>query len=453
MSKLTPPYYFSIVASCLTFPPPPIQSSSNQAPDPFTEVLYRGSIPLERNLSFVQQKRIKTLVYLSADEVTSALPLGSWAKNNGVETKWIKADVMGEEKLGIGKTEVGEVLKLILDRSMYPLYIADVDGISHTTLIVACLRKLQGWHMDSIIDEMCRYEPDHEDFSLVPFITSYLSSSDSTFTLPALPYPSWLWPSPTTTPVGTNSGMGIGAGTAAPPSASQAPSIPQTASQRRERDRTKSEPAHPKSYLPFPHPLQARRHPTMRLNYPAIPQGSGLSPLLPALNNTTLSRTSTRAEDSRTSPNMLGSSPHGISGAAVIELPDAIMGSPTSQARQNRAVNFSRTATLEPVMSIQSVMESPHSTVFSRFNTISSSYAAGSTDGEVDNEDNGSTTPEEVLMDGEYDDQEGQEGIIEEDDYEDEEEDDYDEDEDEQEEDEFQPQSQYISALDLAGFT
>lgn len=45
---------------------------------------------------------------------------------------------------------------MILDPALYPLYIADVDGVSHTTLVVACLRKLQGWHMDSIIDEISR---------------------------------------------------------------------------------------------------------------------------------------------------------------------------------------------------------------------------------------------------------------------------------------------------------
>jgi hypothetical protein len=31
-----------------------------------------------------------------------------------------------------------------------------VDGISHTTLVVACLRKLQGWHSDCIVNEIYR---------------------------------------------------------------------------------------------------------------------------------------------------------------------------------------------------------------------------------------------------------------------------------------------------------
>lgn len=46
--------------------------------------------------------------------------------------------------------------QILLDTMAYPMYIADVDGISHTTLAVAALRKLQGWHMTSIIDEIFR---------------------------------------------------------------------------------------------------------------------------------------------------------------------------------------------------------------------------------------------------------------------------------------------------------
>lgn len=73
-----------------------------------------------------------------------------------MELRWVKAEEMIEEKLGMGRGEVGEVLRIMMDRASYPLYICDVDGKSHTTLVVACLRKMQGWHIDSIIGEMCR---------------------------------------------------------------------------------------------------------------------------------------------------------------------------------------------------------------------------------------------------------------------------------------------------------
>lgn len=52
--------------------------------------------------------------------------------------------------------QVAHALKIILDPGHSPLCIADGDGTSHTTLVVACLRKLQGWHMDAILDEISR---------------------------------------------------------------------------------------------------------------------------------------------------------------------------------------------------------------------------------------------------------------------------------------------------------
>ncbi|AAW40689.2 conserved expressed protein [Cryptococcus deneoformans JEC21] len=164
---------------------------------------------------------------------------------------------MDEEKLGMGRTEVALALKTILDPALYPLCIADVDGVSHTTLVVACLRKLQGWHMDSIVDEISRFAPNYEDLPLVAFISSFCAPPSSSsasagapstadqFTLPPPPYPAWLWP--------------------CPPSAQPRP---------KPRDRSSSTPAAtPVSFnpLPFPHPLVARKHPTMRLVFPPLP--------------------------------------------------------------------------------------------------------------------------------------------------------------------------------------
>ncbi|KAL7421575.1 hypothetical protein Q5752_003344 [Cryptotrichosporon argae] len=102
-----------------------------------------------------------------------------------------------EEELGMGRTEVCDVLKMILDRSAYPIYLADVDGESHSTLVIACLRKLQGWHMDSILGDIERYLPDYQNSPLANFVAAF--SSSDTLQLPPPPYPDWLWPTP---PVG-----------------------------------------------------------------------------------------------------------------------------------------------------------------------------------------------------------------------------------------------------------
>jgi hypothetical protein len=104
---LTPPYHFSIVASPLALPDDGIA----------TEILYRGSIPASRNLPFLRRLSLKTILVLSKKQLRGGDVLLRWAEKHGVDVRWIKAEEMGEENLGMGRVEVGEVLKVrALDR-------------------------------------------------------------------------------------------------------------------------------------------------------------------------------------------------------------------------------------------------------------------------------------------------------------------------------------------------
>ena len=148
---LTPPYNFSIVASS-SYQSPPIRSDPSAASDIAQEVLYRGSIPAERNLTFVAQKRLRTIVYLTPRQFGRDETLVKWPEKQGgpsrplrsdpaltvvaddielaiadekgkgsagaVSLIWVKAELMGEEKLGIGKNEISQILKVSLDPSL-----------------------------------------------------------------------------------------------------------------------------------------------------------------------------------------------------------------------------------------------------------------------------------------------------------------------------------------------
>ncbi|WWD17309.1 hypothetical protein CI109_101749 [Kwoniella shandongensis] len=480
---LTPPYHFSIVT---------VPSLLNPSTNAEHEILYRGSLPAQRNLSFVRRLRLKTIVVLRKKALKEDDPFIVWAKKRGVDVRWIKAEEMGEEKLGMGKNEVGEVLKIILNPSSYPLYIADVDGISHTTLVVACLRKLQGWHIDCIIDEICRFEPDHEDLPLVSFITSYLSpssssssaastsSSDPPFTLPPPPFPTWLWPT-----------------------------LPSSRPPVQSRDRsTSSSGSSAPSLLPFPHPLNTRRHPTMRLTFPTLPTPpSASSPILSPTSqqHNPLSRTPSRRDKFPTLPSPHISSANGPSGtvddiagggllgsaanivtAGLTGMANVLVGINAEEEKEReraiakdnnkmgdgsnrlgRQVSFHGdhernqgrsqaqtqasggvSSTLGGISTtterdIAGVGAGPSSTTsssspvkLSREPTISSSdYTA----------EDGSVSPS-TSTDGEDD------GDGEEDDYDEDEDEDYDDDENDDDDEDIQPTSQYISALDLAGF-
>lgn len=96
----TPPYHFSIVATPSLINPYP------------TEILYRGSIPAARNLTSLRRLHLRTLVYLRKKELKDDDALREWAKREKVELRWVKVEEMGEESLGMGRMELGEVLKV-----------------------------------------------------------------------------------------------------------------------------------------------------------------------------------------------------------------------------------------------------------------------------------------------------------------------------------------------------
>ena len=156
---LTPPRHFAITA-CPPVPVPfstlpPDTSTPPAKADDAPEILYRGAIPDTRNIAFLRRLRLKTILVLSPKEPKDVesfapgskggpgsgpsgsnvggggmngdvqnlmagsskarsrlTPLGRMKKKEGVDVRWIKVDRMGEEKLGMGKTEVGEVLKV-----------------------------------------------------------------------------------------------------------------------------------------------------------------------------------------------------------------------------------------------------------------------------------------------------------------------------------------------------
>ncbi|WVW83909.1 hypothetical protein I302_105931 [Kwoniella bestiolae CBS 10118] len=454
---LTPPYHFSISAT---------SHQPNKDGISSSEILYRGSIPAPRNKSFIRRLNLKTIVVLRKKQLKDDDPLIVWCKKRGVQVKWIKAEEMGEEKLGMGKNEVLEVLKIILDTKSYPLYIADIDGISHTTLITACLRKLQGWHMDSIINEICRFEPEYQDLPLLPFIQSFLSqTSPESFVLPQPPYPSFLWPSPGAV------GQGGAGGS----------NVPSSSTKTRDRASSTVPPTTPQGGLPFPHPLSTRKHPSMKLTFPILPppppnpsasaQGAGqmMTPPLGASPMVGLSRVNSRRDKvpqqssiSEEKEGMIGQAVNSISGdtSSQDDGRKAPVEGDVGKAGLGRTVSFHSISERQsqqtqsqiqkqgqppsipiPVSSTQSSplklsREQTHTT-----STEASSDQYASTEEDLQEE---SRLP---LSDYQDDDDEY---------YEDENEEDEDEEDEEDEDDEDdegnEPTSQYISALDLAGF-
>ena len=258
---------------------------------------------------------------------------------------------------------------------MYPLYLADVDGISHTTIAIACLRKLQGWHIDSILDEISRFEPDHEELPILPFINSYHASTESIFQLPSPPYPAWLWP--------ISSSPAI------------SPSLPKPGSRERTASHLPDSRALAQSSLPFIHPMTSGKHPTMRLGFPPMLMAVQSPPLTRATKVKSTAQISSREDQAAGEDNQPVAGPSKVA----------------------NIVNSDRVESLSPSATSDATPQ----------NMLTNTGGGGSE--ELTSEEPYTETP----GDAEYEDEE-------------------DEDEDDESGEGSHPTSQYISALDLAGF-
>ncbi len=59
--------------------------------------------------------------------------------------------------LSLAEDSVVAALRVLLDRSRYPVLISCNLGRHHTGTIVGCMRKLQRWNLASIFEEYQRY--------------------------------------------------------------------------------------------------------------------------------------------------------------------------------------------------------------------------------------------------------------------------------------------------------
>lgn len=252
-----------------------------------------------------------------------------------------------------------------------------------------------------------RFEPEYEDYSIVSFITSYLTGPDASFALPPPPYPTWLWPAIPST-------------------------LTLTRTITRERANTSAAPPVASPVLPFPHPLQSRKHPTMKLSFPVPTTSNIATPLSPSILNTNpLSRVITRGEKGEdenrpalNSGSSANSTTHpGINGATTIRANEEDLGN------------------MEPSLGL-AASALPARTLFPSAGTSPDRFVPGQQLASapalfVSSTESPEAEAETQEMDMDEDDDE----------YEDDE-----EEEEDDEDDELQPTSQYISALDLAGY-
>ncbi|CCG84985.1 protein of unknown function [Taphrina deformans PYCC 5710] len=135
--------------------------------------LFRSSFPRPSNYRFLDSLHLRTIICLVEDEPLPAQYI-DWTKRRGIEL--IQIGMPGHKEAfrdGIPYELVGEALRLVVNRSRYPMLIHCNRGKHRTGTVVACLRKLKGWHVSRALDEYALYSHPKERATDQAFIQAF----------------------------------------------------------------------------------------------------------------------------------------------------------------------------------------------------------------------------------------------------------------------------------------
>lgn len=124
--------------------------------------LYRGAYPREINFPFLQTLQLKTIVSLTPEPISAENDpsLFDFAKSNNIKLIHLECAQSGKgKKRGVptGYTAILEALNIMIHKDLAPVYIHCLNGGQVTSLVIACLRKLQFWSSIAIFNEFINF--------------------------------------------------------------------------------------------------------------------------------------------------------------------------------------------------------------------------------------------------------------------------------------------------------
>lgn len=119
--------------------------------------LYRATMPATANFPFLKQLGLKRVIILSAESV--ARSVSTFFEENGIAVSHTGASERSHRNAWkktwkpLEDEVVKASLELVLRADMHPMLICDTSGVQRVGVVVGCLRRLQWWNLNSIVNE------------------------------------------------------------------------------------------------------------------------------------------------------------------------------------------------------------------------------------------------------------------------------------------------------------
>lgn len=113
-------------------------------------------MPSASSFPFLRQLGLRSVIVLSADSIAGGV--ASFFRDNGIEIFHTGAQSGRKDNWKptwkpLSEEVIKNSLELILRADLYPLLLCDTSGVQQVGIVVGCLRKLQNWNLNSVVNE------------------------------------------------------------------------------------------------------------------------------------------------------------------------------------------------------------------------------------------------------------------------------------------------------------
>jgi len=152
--------------------------------------VYRSSTPFPSHFPYFATLHLRRVIILSPEAPTRLVT--TFFTSHGVEIVHLGIGLPGWAAVGgswkpMSEEVVKDALEMVLDASAHPVCVCDTSGVHQVGVLVACLRRLQGWALNATLMEYRQYAGSKARYGNEQFIELF---DEGLVTLPAV-LPDW----------------------------------------------------------------------------------------------------------------------------------------------------------------------------------------------------------------------------------------------------------------------
>lgn len=115
--------------------------------------LYRSGIPSAESLPFIRSLGLKQMIVLSAERPVRSITNFCDNHNIKISHTGLYGWTPNSSWKPIAEEVVKESLQIILHCNNHPILVCDIGGVHIVGMVIGCLRRLQNWNLNSVVNE------------------------------------------------------------------------------------------------------------------------------------------------------------------------------------------------------------------------------------------------------------------------------------------------------------